>query len=167
MTGPKLLYEEIMSPNQSLRHALDVDLFVIHATGGSFESAINTFLRADTPSRVSAHYVISKTGKVVRMVPESKKAWHAGRSIWKGIKDCNDYSIGVELENEDDGLDPYPDEQLNALVSILLFVRALYPKITADRVVGHNMISPGRKLDPNVNFPWVKFGVMCHKAGVF
>jgi AmpD protein len=102
--------------------------------------------------RVSAHVLIRRDGEPVQFVPFNDRAWHAGRSVWQGREACNDYSIGIELEGTDDV--PYEDAQYASLAQLLPVLRAAYPAITADRIVGHSDVAPGRKTDPGPSFDW-------------
>lgn len=105
--------------------------------------------------RVSAHCFIKRTGEVVQYVPFSKRAWHAGNSEFAGQSQCNDFSIGIELEGTD--ITPYTQAQYNALQSITKLLMKTYPAITLERIVGHCDIAPGRKTDPGESFNWQYF----------
>ncbi len=102
--------------------------------------------------RVSPHLLIDRRGGVVQFVACGRRAWHAGRSQWQGHVDCNDFSIGVELEGTDDV--PYTDRQYGVLVQLILCLREAYPRIDNDAIVGHSDIAPGRKTDPGPAFDW-------------
>lgn len=145
-----------LSPNKSKRKVSKIDMIVIHATAGSFDSALNWML--NPKAEASAHYLISKTGAIVQLVKDEDKAWHAGVSEWHGEHDCNQFSIGIELENLNDNKDPYPEAQIKNLVLLVHELMKKFPHITKDRIVGHNQIAPGRKTDPGIKFPWVLFG---------
>lgn len=101
---------------------------------------------------VSAHFLIRRTGELLQFVPCTKRAWHAGVSSWRGRGDCNDYSIGIELEGTDDM--PYAEPQYHVLADLARALRAAYP--IAD-IVGHCDISPARKTDPGPSFDWPRF----------
>lgn len=105
--------------------------------------------------RVSAHLLIDRHGAVTQFVPLCRRAWHAGQSEFGGQTGCNDFSIGIELEGTDDC--PYTEQQYQALAKLTGQIRALYPAITSDRIVGHSDISPGRKSDPGKAFDWDYF----------
>src|SRR3954463_11295279 len=106
----------VRSPNQSPRHNRAITMMVIHATAGSARSALGWLT---TPlSRVSAHYLIDKGGHIYQLGPDDRAAWHAGRAAWHGETAINDISIGIELENANDGRDAYPPEQLDALLEL-------------------------------------------------
>ncbi len=147
----------IESPNQSSRNTDKIDMVIIHATASnSLKSSVGWM--CNQKSQVSAHYCIDKDGMCVQLVRDGKKAWHAGESSWLGKHDLNENSIGIELVNLNDGKDPYPDEQIIALAMLIAGLQETYKDIMEDRIIGHDQIAPGRKLDPNINFPWVKFG---------
>lgn len=150
--------KKLESPNQSLRSRSKIDMIVVHATAGaSMESAVDWMM--NPKAQVSAHYCIGKDGAVVQLVQESKKAWHAGKSLWKGLDNLNENSIGIELVNLNDGKDDYPEAQIDALAAVIADIQHFYTDITDDRIVGHDQICPGRKSDPGILFPWVSLGV--------
>ena len=101
---------------------------------------------------VSAHLLIKRTGEVLQFVNFGARAWHAGKSCYQGRSNCNDFSIGVELEGTDD--EPYDDAQYTALVAVTQALIAHYPGLTAGNIVGHSEIAPGRKTDPGPAFDW-------------
>ena len=102
--------------------------------------------------RVSAHVLIHRDGRITQFVPFNRRAWHAGESSLAGRPCCNDYSIGIELEGSDDR--PYESVQYDRLAELIAALKQAYPMITADRVVGHSDVSPGRKTDPGLAFDW-------------
>lgn len=102
--------------------------------------------------RVSCHLLIRRDGELVQYVPLDQRAWHAGRSSFRGRSECNDYSIGIELEGTDDI--PYTAAQYESLIRSTLEIKALYPAIARDRITGHADIAPGRKTDPGPAFDW-------------
>ncbi len=108
---------------------------------------------ADNP--VSSHLYIKRTGRVIQFVPLANRAWHAGASEWKGRENCNDFSIGIELEGCDD--QEFTGDQYEALVTLTKDIQSIYPAITKDRIVGHSDIAPGRKTDPGPCFDWQRF----------
>ncbi len=103
---------------------------------------------------VSAHLLIRRDASVVQFVPFTERAWHAGESTFRGSCRCNDFSIGIELEGEDET--PYDDRQYDAVVRILLALFRAYPDLSARRIAGHCDISPGRKTDPGPAFDWLR-----------
>lgn len=104
---------------------------------------------------VSAHALIRREGSVIQFVSLLDRAWHAGRSQFCGQDECNDYSVGIELEGTDDL--PYEAAQYETLARITALVMHAWPAVTADRVAGHNDIAPGRKTDPGASFDWRYF----------
>jgi AmpD protein len=104
--------------------------------------------------RVSAHVVIRRGGEVSQYVPFGARAWHAGRSSYRGREACNDFSVGIELEGADDV--PYEDAQYAALAHIIGALCDAYPSLSQERIAGHSDIAPGRKSDPGPAFDWVK-----------
>jgi N-acetylmuramoyl-L-alanine amidase len=128
---------------------------VYHDTGGSAASAIEWF--QNPHAQVSAHYIVAADGKVYSCVPETKKAWHAGSSILWNVPDLNAWSIGIELEDTDDGA-PYPKAQLEALLEVAVDVTVRY-RIPLHAHVGHQHICVprGRKVDPSGDFDWFTF----------
>lgn len=105
--------------------------------------------------RVSAHALIRRDGTLVQFVSLLERAWHAGRSYFQGMDECNDFSIGIELEGADDI--PYTPEQYRSLAVLTTVIRSAWPAVTSDRITGHCDIAPGRKTDPGPAFDWLGF----------
>lgn len=105
--------------------------------------------------RVSAHALIRRDGTLVQFVSLLERAWHAGRSCFQGVDECNDFSIGIELEGADDI--PYTPEQYRSLAAVAAVIRLAWPAVTSDRIAGHSDIAPGRKTDPGPAFDWPAF----------
>ncbi len=103
---------------------------------------------------VSAHLLIRRDGSVVQFVPFTERAWHAGESHFRGRHRCNDFSIGIELEGEDETA--YEDRQYEALQAVLRALFEAYPAISAREIAGHCDIAPGRKADPGPAFDWLR-----------
>ena len=101
---------------------------------------------------VSAHFLIRRAGELVQFVSTAERAWHAGVSEWCGRGNCNDFSIGIELEGADDAA--YADAQYRTLAKLIALLRQTYPRIAGDAIVGHSDIAPGRKTDPGPAFDW-------------
>ncbi len=141
------------SPNFDER-LLPVSIVVLHYTGMQTAEAAIDRLR-DPAAKVSAHYLIAEDGQVLRMVAEEKRAWHAGKSRWRGIEDVNSASIGIEIVNpgHEFGYRPFLEEQIDALIPLLAEIKERYG-ITRGNVVGHSDIAPTRKQDPGELFPW-------------
>ncbi len=105
--------------------------------------------------RVSAHCLIARDGRVTQFVSFFDRAWHAGVSSYQGVEDCNDYSVGIELEGEDNT--SYTDQQYQALALVSQLLIKKYPLMSLDRIVGHCDIAPGRKTDPGTAFDWPRY----------
>ena len=104
---------------------------------------------------VSAHLLIKRDGELVQFVPFHLRAWHAGLSRWQGRENCNDFSIGIELEGTDD--QPYTSMQYTQLIRVTEELLRYCPQLTVDRIVGHEHIAPGRKTDPGPAFDWQRY----------
>lgn len=104
---------------------------------------------------VSSHLLIRRDGEVLQFVPLDQRAWHAGQSCYRGRDNCNDFSIGIELEGTDEI--PYEPEQYLALTAVVTALLAHYPGLSAEHIVGHSDIAPGRKTDPGPAFNWSHF----------
>jgi hypothetical protein len=143
------------SPNRSGRLGRPISMLVIHATAGSLASAIAWL--CSPPSKVSTHYIVSKRGLIFQLVPDDWAAWHAGRALWHGETAINEISLGIELENANDGRDPYPPVQLDSAVRLCREKCTAY-QIAPDMVVRHLEVAipKGRKTDP-AGFPWAEF----------
>jgi len=144
---------ECPSPNWDER-SLPVSMIVLHYTGMVDAAAAITRL-CDAESKVSCHYLIAEDGEIVRMVPEEKRAWHAGKSYWRGIEDVNSASIGIELVNpgHELGYRPFPEAQMVALLQLMTEIVGRHG-ITRGNIVGHSDIAPARKIDPGELFDW-------------
>jgi LysM repeat protein len=126
----------------------DITAIVIHSTANSsLQGVIDWFNNPN--SKVSAHYTIGKDGQIVQHVQDMHGAWHAGRSVWKGRNSCNEYTLGIELVNLNDGADPYPPAQHQANLALCAYLAHKY-NISTDDIMGHLDIAlpPGRKSDP-------------------
>jgi len=147
--------EEHPSPNFGPRRGgVVADMVVLHYTGmETAEAAIRRL--ADPASEVSAHYVICAEGRVVGMVAEEMRAWHAGVAAWGGTGDVNSHSIGIEIANpgHELGYPPFPEPQMAALERLLAGILARHA-IPPERVVGHACVAPERKCDPGEKFDW-------------
>ena len=103
--------------------------------------------------KVSSHLLIRRDGELVQYVPLQKRAWHAGVSKYENRENCNDFSIGIELEGADET--PYTDSQYQVLSELIQNLIQSYPALTKDTISGHSDIAPGRKTDPGIAFDWV------------
>ena len=158
-----LVAEVLPSPNHGERRSyLRPDSLVLHYTGMPTAEAAIALLR-DPASQVSCHYVIEETGRIVQLVPENRRAWHAGVSCWRGERDMNSASLGVEICNAgyDGGLPDFPDAQIAATIALCREAMARYA-IGPERVLAHSDIAPARKRDPGERFPWARLA----EAGV-
>lgn len=148
-----LVHREVSSPNWNERK-LPVSMVVLHYTG--MRTANDALDRMCNPAaEVSAHYMIDEDGTVIALVDEDKRAWHAGRSYWRGVTDVNSASIGIELVNpgHEFGYRLYPREQIEALLPLLADIVRRHD-IPRANVVGHSDVAPARKQDPGELFPW-------------
>ena len=162
----------VKSPHFNQRPAnCDVNLLVIHNISlppGKFGSSdINDFFQGKLKIerdpffeeikdlKVSAHCLIRRDGQVVQYVSFDDRAWHAGVSIYQGCENCNDFSIGIEMEGTD--TIAYSDEQYESLVKLTDTLLAHYPKMDKSRITGHSDIAPGRKTDPGPAFDWQRY----------
>jgi len=147
------------SPNFGTRKANYVILH--HTSSDTMERALATLSSPRT--EVSSHYLIDRDGRVVQLVDENQRAWHAGESYWGGHSDMNSASIGIELVNN--GREPFAPAQIKALLSLLSDIRNRH-KIPRANFIGHADVAPGRKTDPSGFFPWRQlamsgFGLWC------
>jgi N-acetylmuramoyl-L-alanine amidase len=137
-------------------HGRGPDMLLLHYTGmRSATKAVEWLARAD--SRVSCHYVIDEDGAVTQMVPEVKRAWHAGVSRWKLETDINSASIGFEIHNpgHDMGYPDFSDAQVESVIRLGLDVVRRWD-IRPERVLAHSDVAPQRKIDPGEKFPWAR-----------
>ncbi|MGB3753885.1 MAG: N-acetylmuramoyl-L-alanine amidase [Parerythrobacter sp.] len=151
----ELVHREVLSPNCNDR-ALPISMVVLHYTEmQSADVALNRL--TDPNSGVSAHYLISEAGEVIRLVPEEKRAWHAGVSFWRGHKDVNSAAIGIELDHPGHrfGYRDFSEAQFDALVPLLARIVKEHD-IPRANVVGHSDVAPARKIDPGELFPWAR-----------
>lgn len=158
------------SPNFNWRPQGEVSLLVIHnislppgqfGTGKVQEFFQNRLNPDEHPYfdgirdlKVSAHFLIERDGAVTQFVSCNERAWHAGVSLFEGRENCNDFSVGIELEGTDD--QPFTEPQYAALTALVVQLRFAYPAITPERICGHSDIAPGRKTDPGPAFDWAR-----------
>jgi N-acetylmuramoyl-L-alanine amidase len=149
------------SPNFDVRRG-PPDMVVLHYTGMQTGEEALSRLR-DPSAKVSAHYVVEEDGRVFRLVPEERRAWHAGASFWKGERDINAVSIGVEIVNpgHEWGYRPFPDPQIAAVIALLGEVRQRWT-IPNARILAHSDVAPARKQDPGELFPWRELALAGH-----
>jgi AmpD protein len=162
---------QIASPNFNARPVdAQIELIVIHNIslppsqfGGGYiqqffqnqlDWSVHPYFQTIEGMQVSTHLLILRTGEVIQFVNFNHRSWHAGRSSYLGLKECNDYSIGIELEGSDDL--PFEAAQYQALVEVVKILRKAYPKIK-NHIAGHSDIAPKRKTDPGPYFDWQLF----------
>ena len=153
MTPPPIV--DTPSPNHDARPPGEpVDMMVLHYTGMKTSAEALSWL-CNPASRVSAHYLIDEAGGVYRLVDEARRAWHAGVAGWRGHRDINARSIGIELANpgHDFGYANFPSVQIDALINLARDILNRHP-LPARNVVGHSDVAPARKIDPGERFPW-------------
>ena len=163
--------EQCPSPNQDRRpDGTEPDLIIIHGIslppgkfGGPYVEQLFTnrldwdahpYFSKIRGLRVSAHLFIRRDGSLVQFVPFTRRAWHAGTSCFRDREDCNDFSIGIELEGED--ATPYSDTQYHVLTKIIAALQATYNSLCARGIAGHCDVSPNRKSDPGPAFDWLR-----------
>jgi N-acetylmuramoyl-L-alanine amidase len=141
------------SPNFDAR-VRPPDLILLHYTGMPTGEAALARLR-DPAAKVSAHYVVEEDGRVFELVPEARRAWHAGKSFWKGERDINGCSVGVEIVNpgHEFGYRAFPDAQIASVIELVGDIRSRWD-IADPRILGHADVAPDRKEDPGELFPW-------------
>jgi len=160
---------QVPSPNHNARpDGATLDLIVVHNIslppgefGGPWIDALFTnqlnprahpYFAGVADLAVSAHLLIRRDGELVQYVPFHRRAWHAGASRWRGRENCNDFSVGIELEGTDDG--GYTTAQYRRLAVAIRALCKAYPTLSPDRLAGHSDIAPGRKTDPGPSFDW-------------
>ena len=166
--------KQVPSPNFNQRpENTEIQLIVIHNIslppsqfgGGYIEQffqnqldwSVHPYFQTIQGMQVSAHLLILRTGEVLQFVNFNDRAWHAGRSSYLGKVECNDYSIGIELEGSDDT--DFESIQYQTLVDVVASLQKAYPK-TDSHLAGHSDIAPGRKTDPGPHFKWQYFRKM-------
>jgi N-acetylmuramoyl-L-alanine amidase len=150
----------IASPNHNERRGFGrPDCVILHYTGMPTGAGALAWL-CNPASEVSSHYFVWEDGRVVQLVAEDRRAWHAGRGLWKSESDINSASIGVEIVNP--GHDPspgagdpppFPERQIDGVIALLRDIGARH-NIAPERVLAHSDIAPARKIDPGEKFPW-------------
>ncbi|TAK13156.1 MAG: N-acetylmuramoyl-L-alanine amidase [Rhizorhabdus sp.] len=141
------------SPNHDER-TLPVTMIVLHYTG--MRDAASAIARLTDPeAKVSSHYLVAEDGQVMRLVPEERRAWHAGKAFWRGITDVNSASIGIEIVNpgHEFGYRPFPKPQMDALIPLISDISDRHG-IEPTNIVGHSDVAPQRKQDPGELFDW-------------
>lgn len=160
------------SPNCDARpQAVPISLLVIHNISlppGEFGTGCveqlftnclvpeqHPFFQTINHLRVSSHFLIDRAGAVTQFVSVDQRAWHAGVSSFEGVENCNDFSVGIELEGTDE--QPYSLQQYQRLTMLTHDLMRECPAITPHRITGHSAIAPGRKTDPGPSFDWHRY----------
>ena len=165
-------YRFLESPNFNERpFNTQISLIVIHSISlppkkyntnhiekfflNDLDFSLDEFYKTIKNVKVSSHILIKRTGEIIQFVPFNKRAWHAGESSYNGVDNCNDYSIGIELEgSDDDAFEDIQYENLSLLTSVLM---QEYTGINKNNIIGHSDIAPGRKTDPGNLFDWDRY----------
>ncbi|WP_106477776.1 1,6-anhydro-N-acetylmuramyl-L-alanine amidase AmpD [Phytohalomonas tamaricis] len=158
------------SPNQNERPEREISVLVLHSIslppgrfGGDeierlftnrLDALAHPYFTTIAHLRVSAHLLIRRNGECVQFVPFDRRAWHAGRSLWQGRCELNDFSIGIELEGDHR---PFREVQYRQLAHVTAALLHDYPKLSTERIVSHEHIAPLRKHDPGPSFDWQYF----------
>ncbi len=153
----------VPSPNHGERSGdCRPDMIILHYTGMPEHDGALAWL-CNPDSQVSSHYFVHEDGRIDQLVPESRRAWHAGKSFWAGETDVNSHSIGIEIANAGHpaGLPDFPQAQIQAVIELCRDCGHRL-KIAPERVLAHSDVAPVRKVDPGENFPWARL----HAAGV-
>jgi N-acetyl-anhydromuramoyl-L-alanine amidase len=163
---------QVLSPHCDARPAgMVAELLVVHGISlppgefggpwidrlftGTLPPEAHPYFRELAATRLSAHALVRRDGAIVQYVPFGERAWHAGASQYRGRSTCNDFSVGVELEGTDDT--PYTEPQYQQLAALAAALLAAYSSLSAEHIVGHSDIAPGRKTDPGAAFDWPRF----------
>nr|WP_255617044.1 N-acetylmuramoyl-L-alanine amidase [Aurantimonas sp. VKM B-3413] len=151
------------SPNHNARRGEGIpNILLLHYTGMGTGAGALSWL-CDPASEVSCHYLVHEDGRIVQLVPEDRRAWHAGQGSWRGRGDVNSRSIGIEIVNlgHGNGYPDFPDEQIAAVIALAGDI-VKRRSIPAEFVLAHSDIAPARKSDPGEKFPWDAL----HRAGI-
>ncbi len=152
-----------VSPNFGpRREGMKPDMIVLHYTGMETGDGAEAWL-CNPASEVSSHYLVHEDGRIVQMVREGDRAWHAGKSSWGGQSDINSCSVGIEIVNPGHafGYPSFPEHQIDAVIALCRGIIGRH-SIVAERVLAHSDVALGRKIDPGEKFPWRNL----HEAGV-
>jgi AmpD protein len=168
-TGLAAGTRQVLSPNFNERPGTMVpELIVVHGISlppgeyggpwidrmfvGALPGDAHPYFKDLAGRQLSAHALIRRDGEIVQYVPFHRRAWHAGRSEYRGRAECNDFSIGIELEGTDEA--PYEEAQYASLSKLIRGLLATYPTLSREHITGHSDIAPGRKSDPGPHFDW-------------
>ena len=161
-----------LSPNQDSRPDIkNISLLVIHSISlppdyfenryicdffmNKLDISLNPYFKKIANLKVSAHLLIDREGGIIQFVSFNDRAWHAGVSSYKGLTNCNDFSIGIELVGSD--TTPYTNAQYESLIEVTQEIIKQYPLIDKNRILGHSDIAPSRKTDPGPYFDWERY----------
>jgi len=152
---------EAPSPNFDVR-TTPPSILVLHYTGMRTGEEAIARLR-DPETGVSSHYVVEEDGRVFRLVPEERRAWHAGASYWRGRRNVNGDSVGIEIVNpgHEFGYRPFPEAQVASVIALVADIRTRWSIEDRD-IVGHSDVAPARKEDPGELFPWKRLAEAGH-----
>lgn len=151
---PEPASRSILSPHFNERGDAKISAIVLHHTA-MVETAVQTAEFFQRPNaKVSSHYIVDRSGELVRAVPDAQRSWHAGRSAFQGEKDVNTFSIGIEICNVGDGVEPYSEAQTQAIVRLVAWLSQTYEIPLATRMTRHRDVAvpAGRKRDTSDNF---------------
>lgn len=144
-----------VSPNFGPRRdGARTEIILLHYTGMETGEAAEAWL-CDPISEVSSHYLVHEDGRIIQMVREGDRAWHAGKSSWRGQIDVNSSSVGIEIANPGHtlGYHDFPEAQIEAVIALCLGIAGRHG-IRPENVLAHSDVAPGRKVDPGEKFPW-------------
>jgi len=147
--------ESKQSPNFGPRRGSPrPDMIILHYTGMETGAAAEAWL-CNPAAEVSSHYLVHEDGRIVQMVREKDRAWHAGKSAWRGETDINSHSVGIEIVNPGHvlGYRNFPETQIDAVIGLCRGIAGRHG-IVPERVLAHSDVAPGRKIDPGERFPW-------------
>ena len=170
---------QVLSPHLDARPAgMAPELLVVHGISlppgefggpwidrlftGTLAPEVHPYFKEIEGLIASAHALIRREGQIVQYVPFGERAWHAGKSEYRGRAACNDFSIGVELEGTGDT--PYTDAQYNGLAALAAALLATYDSLSLEHIVGHSDIAPGRKEDPWPTFDWPRWRALLQRT---
>lgn len=156
-----MTFIEAPSPNFDERTAPPW-MLVLHYTGMQTGEAALQRLRSEEAG-VSSHYLVEEDGRIFRLVPEERRAWHAGVSFWRGERNVNHASIGIEIVNpgHEFGYRPFPEAQVASVLELVADIRGRWT-IEDRNIVGHSDVAPARKIDPGELFPWKRLAEAGH-----
>lgn len=140
---------------EARRGGVQPSLLILHYTGMNSAAKAIDWLGC-SESGVSCHYVVDEAGRITQLVPEEERAWHAGVSYWRGERDINSHSIGIEIHNpgHQHGYPDFPPDQMAAVIALAKDIVRRH-RIAPDNILAHSDVAPGRKIDPGEKFDWL------------